>query len=528
MLLKQVYITVLLLSVVAGFAQHNTVFEHYSFRPYDRYVYQADHRFHTSVRPYDLEEINRIVHTDSLFVSGSSTNVLNYIRSNDLLRLDKKDFSFALNPVVNFELAQDPSQATNSYINARGFMLDACIGKNVFMFTEFNEIQSAFHDARIQKIQELGHLIVPGQGVGRVFKTNGLDYAFARSYVTYMPSRVFSFQLGHGKNFIGDGYRSLLLSDNAMNYPYFKITSTFWHIKYVNLWSQQSYMIPNQLPNSRYQKKWNAMHYLDWSVTKWLHVGLFETVVWQHEDSLGQRGFEFNYVNPVIFLRPVEFSIGSPDNVILGMTAKATVCKDHVIYGQFVLDEFRIDEFKKMNGWWGNKYGFQLGYKTFDLLNVTGLDVLAEYNYVRPFTYSHFIIPQNYSHNNQPMAHPRVSNFYEGLGIVNYNLKRWFADVKCVYLVYGEDSAGKNFGNDLFKSYTTKSMTYGNYTAQLNKTNRVMYQDISLSYLINPKSNLCVSLGISNKIEDIGNNAVNHCMYYISLRTKLSNFYFDF
>jgi hypothetical protein len=46
------------------------------------------------------------------------------------------------------------------------------------------------------------------------------------------PSKNFDLQLGYGKNFIGDGYRSLLTTDGP--YPYFKLNTTFWKIKYTN------------------------------------------------------------------------------------------------------------------------------------------------------------------------------------------------------------------------------------------------------------------------------------------------------
>ena len=109
------------------------------------------------------------------------------------------------------------------------------------------------------------------------------------------------------------------------------------------MWSQQYYVDFPHAANSRYPKKWNVMHYLDWSVTKWLNIGIFETIIWQNEDSLGvYRGFEFNYLNPVIFLRPVEFSVGSPDNVLMGITGKLTLFKNHILYGQLAIDEFKL------------------------------------------------------------------------------------------------------------------------------------------------------------------------------------------
>ena len=61
--------------------------------------------------------------------------------------------------------------------------------------------------------------ILPGQGVSRVSSwnrtTRDLDYAMANGHVSFQTSKHFNFQFGHGKHFIGDGYRSMLLSDNC-------------------------------------------------------------------------------------------------------------------------------------------------------------------------------------------------------------------------------------------------------------------------------------------------------------------------
>ena len=80
---------------------------------------------------------------------------------------------------------------------------------------------------------------MPGQGYARNFKDEGFDYAMSSGYVTYRPNNMFYVQFGHGKHFIiGDGYRSLLLSDNTFNYPYLKIQTKFWKLQYTNLYCE--------------------------------------------------------------------------------------------------------------------------------------------------------------------------------------------------------------------------------------------------------------------------------------------------
>src|SRR5690606_29930958 len=65
--------------------------------------------------------------------------------------------------------------------------------------------------------------ISPGYGY-----SNNDASIFSQGNITFTPDEVFAIQAGYGKHFIGDGYRSLLLSDFANSYPYLKLTANIW------------------------------------------------------------------------------------------------------------------------------------------------------------------------------------------------------------------------------------------------------------------------------------------------------------
>ena len=109
------------------------------------------------------------------------------------------------------------------------------------------------------------------------------------------------------------------MSDNAFNYPYLKITTNVWRFKYTNLYAEFQDLKTPYNPDLGFHKKYGTFHYLSYAVNKRLNIGLFESIIWKAEDSSGYRGFDINYLNPVIFYRPVEFSVGSPDNALLGV-----------------------------------------------------------------------------------------------------------------------------------------------------------------------------------------------------------------
>ena len=127
-------------------------------------------------------------------------------------------------------------------------------------------------------------------------------------------------QLGYGRNFIGDGYRSLLEGDGASPYPYLKLNTTFWKIKYTNTYMWLKDVRPDVTVDGTYATKFMANHYLSYNVSKKMNIGLFESVVWANTNG---RGFDMSFLNPIIFYRTVEFTSSSRSgNALFGFTSK--------------------------------------------------------------------------------------------------------------------------------------------------------------------------------------------------------------
>lgn len=513
--------------------ESHSIYQNQSFRHYDRFVYNSDVNFHTSVKPFQTRQVDSLINLDSLFRIPVERKIWDIVFNRSLIQYKNKDLHFTIDPLANLQVGQSTGDDFNklSWINTRGVMVNAQIGKKVSVSTSFYENQAVFSDYRYGRIVANGSSVIPGQGIGKSFGDSlpqSKDYAFAEAYVSFSPSKHFNFQLGHGKNFFGDGYRSLLLSDNSFNYPFFKITTDVWNIKYVNLWAQFQDLNKSGGYGTANDKQWASIHYLDWNVTKWFNIAFFEAITWSNVDSAGvHRGFDFNYANPVIFTRPVEFSVGSPDNAIMGLNGKLTLFKNQIFYGQFMLDEFKLSEIKARNGWWANKYALQAGYKTYNLFKVKNLDIQTEINYVRPFMYSHFRPTSNYGHYNQPLAHPLGSNFIESVSILRYNYKRLFFEGKFSYAKHGRDTADLNFGNDVFLSYETRYQEYNNTLLQAEQVD-LKYLNLQLAYLVNPSTNLNVYVNYTHRSEASATENKSQSLITFGLRTSLGNFYFDY
>lgn len=508
------------LSFSQEYSQHNnTLFNHY-----DRYAYAMRDSFHTSMKPYPMEKLRAVANIDSMYYRPVKHKWADIVWNRDLIRHRSAELSLSANPLFNFQTtrALDPSQ--KAFINTRGAIVSGRLGDKVYFSTSFYENQASFVDYQKQLVDSLG--VIPGQGKPKPFKDTAYDYAFSQAYISYSPTGMFNFQLGYGKHFIGDGYRSLLLSDNSFSYPYLKFTTEAWRLKYTALWAQ--FQEPNVAePNMPNPKKWGAFHLLDYNVCKWMNIGLFEAVIWENSNENGYRGFDVNYAIPLVFRRPVEYANGSPDNVLLGLNGKIMVTPKTILYGQFVLDEFILEHIRARDGFWANKWGAQAGLKVFDILGVKHLDLQSEYNMVRPFTYTHFTYMQNYGNYGQALAHPLGANFAESVSFLKYQYKRFFVQLKVAASVSGRDTAGTNYGGNIYKIYTTRTLEYDNKIGQGAKR-QLVTEGIAVCYLINPQTNMNITLGADLRREIINNKATNTTAVYLAFSTSLSNFYFDY
>jgi hypothetical protein len=373
--------------------------------------------------------------------------------------------------------------------------------------------------------------VIPGMGFAYRSNNDSLHqqyaYQYYSGYLSYSPSKLLNIQLGQDKQFFGDGYRSLFLSDVAAPYPFLKITTRVWHLTYVNLYTiMKDATHPSGLKKDRLTK-YATFHYLGWNITKRIQVGLFESIVWQGSDSSRYRGYDINYLNPILFFRPTEYSLGSSDNAFAGFSFKIKLFRKQQLYGQLLLDEFLLKEIKAQNGWWANKYALQGGFKSFDLFTIPKLNFQTEVNYVRPYTYSHGSVQQNYGHLNQPLAHPLGANFIESATFLNYRYKRIFIEAKCVYAVYGADSAGIDYGKNIFISYNKRPADYKNVTTQGIRT-ELITASLRGAYMLDTKMNLKVELGFAERMERTATKTVQTPFVFIGIKMDLCNMYNDF
>lgn len=522
----------------------NIPFSHSYYAQFDGAMNQVGSNNHTASKPFTYEEVSKYYNLKAVNQSLQK-NVSSWLGrkwwNENMVQIQGEGYWLALNPIVDLQLGKASDiDASYTYVNTRALNFRGGLGKQINFTTTFFESQGRFagyFNDYAESIKPSGGnpAIIPGVGIAKRFKTDAYDFPLAEANITYTPSKIFDLQLGYGRNFIGDGYRSLLEGDGASPYPYFKINTKFWKIKYTNTYMWLKDVRPDVTVDRTYATKFMANHYLSWNVSNRLNLGFFESVVWTDTNN---RGFDINFVNPIIFYRAVEFGSSSRSgNALLGITGKYKWNNSINLYSQFLIDEFSVSDVGAGNQSWKNKFGFQLGAKYFNAFNVKDLLVQVEFNHVRPYVYSHSAVITNYGHNNQSIGHQWGGNFKELILIGRYHKGRIFGDAKITMGTRGLDfdtaEDSYNYGGNIYKSYDeNRPYDTGVKVGQGNKTS-VFIADIQGGYLINPMTNLklfgsLIYRNFDPTQETASTFKQSTTWFSIGLRSDIFNWYFDY
>ncbi|HNJ58564.1 MAG TPA: hypothetical protein PLH33_05955, partial [Chitinophagaceae bacterium] len=359
-------------------------------------------------------------------------------RSN-MIELQNSDFVLIANPILQYEQGSKGGNSKSTFINKRGINVRGLIGTKIgfhFYFTENQERLGDYVAAWKNKF-----IAYPGAGYIKNFKTGGYDYFDIRGGLSWKVAKFMDMQLAYDRNFIGNGYRSLFLSDFSTNYMYFKVYTHFGKFQFQNIFAE---LVSYKKSGSDriYPRKYFRASYLNFKATKWLNLGLFEGLMLADNSAVSLPLF-----NPIMF---TNVSGNKNDKSYIGFDVKANIAKRFQLYGQLMIDKLKTDELK--NDWWGNRFAYQAGLKYTDAFGIKNLDVQVETNVARPFTYAANDSVTSYNHYNQPLAHPLGANFRELLIDANYKLKRFLLSGTFVMATYGADSTNSHWGKNIYKS----------------------------------------------------------------------------
>lgn len=438
-----------------------------------------------------------------------------------LLTFKGKDYHLTISPILDISIGRDLSDTVkrNLFQNTRGVYIEGDIMKNFSFSSFFYENQARFSQYETEYYKSLGELypnqsngtyvtqnaVIPGAARTKYFKNDGFDYAYAQGNIVYSPHKNVHLIAGNTPNFFGDGYRSLLLSDNAVGSPFLRID---WQIipqlKFVYLRQRLFNLMRRPVSTtveSYYESKGNAINYLTYSPTKKISISFFESTIWSRGDSIHSK-----FSNPLIYSPiPLIASLAPKNNEVLSVTGlnfSSNIAQKHWIYGQIALTNFDF-----------SKTAFQLGYRVYQLFNLKDFMIQAEWNYV---SNSMYVADENkrlnYNHYNLPLAHPKGNGFNEFLLRVNYEWKRVYVDLDISYYMLNNYQSGSL----LPYHQSTTSITTG-----------FVSQNLEVGYRFNKMMNFQAFMSAYYR----GNDQTflrNSTIVSIGIRTGINNHYRNF
>ncbi len=501
---------------------------------------------HSSFKPYTRSDIAKIFENDSLFISPADKFNQAYLlndnhewtesesdpekaflkhfyqkKANAYHTKFNDELEIHADPILHFQAGYDLSESINSnnptnstdksrnfYTNTRGIAIRGMIDNKVGFFTSLTENQMRMPYYVQNRIES--DTVIPGEGFWKNFGSNGYDFFNARGYITFNASKHIRLQFGNDRNFVGNGYRSLILSDFAAPYLFMKVETQIWKLKYTNIFAQLT--ADYQRSGRLFPRKYMAFHHLSMNIGKKLNVGIFESVIYGRPDD---NGPDLAYLNPIIFYRAIEQNLGSPDNATVGIDWRYMAFNKISFYGQFILDELIVSNLRAGNGWWGNKFGFQGGVKYINVLGVDNLDLQVETNILRPYTYAHTSDFTNYQHYQQPLAHPMGANFHELISRIRFQVmpKLTFSS-NSFYINIGRDSPLilpneeieiQNQGSNIRNDYRDRPQDFGNRIGQ-GIPESILLSENTISFMM--KHNFFIDLSYTYRRSSLGKTLV--------------------
>jgi len=447
------------------------------------------------------------------------TTFSNILFQKHLLEFKGENYYLTISPAFDFSYGTDllDTAQRRLFQNTRGFHIEGDLFKNFSFSTSLYENQSRnplyqsmyFSGSGEMYVNQLDssyftqNAVIPGSGRTKPFKGDAFDYGYAIGNVVYKPFEVLTLSAGNTAHFVGDGYRSMLLSDNSYSAPFYQVNYRFlpkWEFVYLRTRLMNLLRKPASTSvEAYYEAKGYAINYLSFQATNKLNISIFEGTVYSRGDSITSKKVHPLYYNPIPLLS--SFLLNDQEiNSIIGLNIGFTVVPSTRIYGQVAYNNF------------SKGLGAQLGTRFSEPFKINNLFVQLEVNFADNNLYSSQTSRLNYGHYNLPLAHTKGQGFAEGVLRINYEWKRMYIDAKSV--------------NYVLNNYNDYSLLPINVGASIYHGN-VFHNSLELGYRFNRKMNFSVFVnGLLRTQTGAGNTST--CMISAGIKTSLLNHYFDF
>lgn len=460
------------------------------------------------------------LHTKIQDTSKQYYLITEHLFKKHFLEFKGKNYLLMISPVFDFSLGKDFSDTVSRRLfqNTRGFHIEGDLFKNfsfsssfyenqsrnpIYQSTYFNAIGESYVQAADSSYQTQ-NAVVPGMGRTKPFKNDGYDYAFAMGDIIYTPFKVLTISAGNTRKFIGDGYRSMLLSDNSFSAPNLQVNYRFlprWEFIYLRSKLTNLLRRPaSTTVEAYYDPTVLAVNYLSFKTTEKLTISLFEGTNYSKGDSIVSKKASPWMYNPIPLVGAFATK-ASEANSIVGLNIGYTVLPVMRLYGQLAINP-------RSGG-----AGGQLGVRIMEPFKVSNLFLQLEGNYASKDLYRSTNPRISYSHFNLPLAHTKGEGFAEVLLRANYEIKRIYFDLKGVFYQ--------------LKDYSDQSLL-ALYDAGPKRDGMILHGTFEGGYRFNKKMNFSVFVNYTFRSSSSGgiNQLTN--VVGIGMKTNLINSYTDF
>jgi hypothetical protein len=424
---------------------------------------------------------------------------------------EDETFKIIVDPIIDFRLNTDQLHDL-SYLNTRGIIVAGNLDSRIYFNSSFFENQGLMPIHISRYYHKYG--VIPGYG--RVKQLNGynkFDFAAAYGNISIKANNSLNFTVGYDRLFIGDGYRSMILSDFSAPMIYFKINAKLGNFEYNNIFAKAlnpNYKNIMQLENptsinSLYPSKFISYNTLTYNLNSSWQFSLVEALVMS--DKLSDWKVPIYSASPFFRTAYIDHSAELTNN-LLGLNITGQDQRLGIVYSQFIIDKIKKSDLPV--------FAFQLGYKNFDFAGVNNLFVQLEYNMASSQMYMHQDNELHYGHFNQALAHPAGHKFSEILFIAAYSIKRIEIIAKLNLLKPGYQNI---FDID------QEIESYENYT-NTSSSQLIVNSDFQIIYNINNANKLQVFLSLSPRIDFVLNS--NITFIQAGVRTAIRSNYYDY
>jgi hypothetical protein len=444
----------------------------------------------------------------------------NILFKKHLFEINGNNYQLSISPIADLSVGEDRKDTSGRKLfqNTRGIYIEGDLTPKFSFSTSIFENQARFSSYETSYYSSVGELytnqsngtysmqnaVVSGAARTKPFKTDGFDYAYATGNICFRPVKSIILSAGNTSHFIGDGYRSLLLSDNSVPAPFFrglfkisdKIEFNYLRMRLFNLIRRPV----SSTVESYYESKAFSVNYVTYKPLKGLALSLFEGIVWSRGDSIVSKRVFPLYYSPVPGTALANLS-SREMNYLLGLNASYLIKGKNRVYGQLAY----------ANGHFNNP-AVQLGVRMYGIANQRDLMLQLEYNHVPNGIYDNGNPRLNYSHYNLPLAAVKGCGYEEFIVRLNYEYQRFYINEKVVAYQL------KNYvpGNWL-PIYSSNGSIQGNTT--LNQ--------LEAGYRFNRKMNLCLFGSWQFRNDKSIDSPITNLLF-IGLRTGITNHYNDF